>query len=349
MNTDINKKVAVALSGGIDSSVTCALLKKQGYNVIAVTAKMTNSPSFEIVCQNAKSVADKLEIEHYILNLENDFQKEVIDYFEDSYQKGITPNPCVVCNKKIKWGKLFDYAINELNCDYIATGHYAKIIKNDDKYLLYPAQDEKKDQLYYLVALTQKHLSKTLFPLSNYTKDEIRQMAQNLDLPTKSAKESQDICFIEKPMTTKKWLIEKFKEQKGNFILQKTGEKIGTHQGFYQYTIGQRKGIGIAYSEPLYVTGLDASKNIVYLGVKSELFANECIIENVNIQDNIPNDGKVMAKIRYNMPAFLANAQFENDTIKLKFDTPQSAVTSGQIGALYDVNDGHLLAGGWIK
>src|SRR5574344_693313 len=181
MNTkEIKKKVAVALSGGVDSSVTCALLLEQGFDVVAITAKMTESQSFENVCKNAAKVADKLGIEHYILDLTEKFKKEVIDYFEKSYRNGITPNPCVVCNKKIKWGEIFNFAIEKLNCDCIATGHYAKIVQKAGKYLLYPACDEKKDQLYYLVGLTQKQLSKTIFPLSEYKKEQIREIAQSL-------------------------------------------------------------------------------------------------------------------------------------------------------------------------
>ena len=344
-----NKKVAVALSGGVDSSVACALLLEQGYEVVGITAKMTNSEGSELVCKNAQKVAEKLGIKHYILDLTQEFKKEIIDYFENAYKCATTPNPCIICNQKIKWGKVFDYATNELNCDFIATGHYAKIEQKNDKFLLFPAKDEKKDQLYYLIGLTQQHLSKTIFPLSKYKKSEIREIAQKLDLPSKSAKESQDICFIEKPMTTKKWLFEKFGEKSGDFILQKTMAKIGQHNGCFQYTIGQRKGIGIAYFDPLYVTGIDANSNQVFLGTKEELFGTKCKIENLNIQDEIPKNGIVMAKIRYNMPQFKAKIVQEQGKYSLFFDEPQSAITKGQVCALYDINDGHLLAGGWIE
>lgn len=349
MNTDTTKKVAVALSGGLDSSVTCALLIEQGYQVIGITAKMVDSPAFEEICTNAKKVADKLGIKHYVLNLSKEFKEKVIDYFENSYKNGTTPNPCVMCNKHIKWGKIFDYAINELNCDYIATGHYAKIVPKDGKFLLFPAKDEKKDQLYYLVGLSQKHLSKTLFPLSDFTKEEIKEIAQRLDLPSKSAKESQDICFIQKPMTTKKWLLEKFGEKKGDFILQKTGEKVGQHSGHFQYTTGQRKGIGIAFCVPLYATCIDGEKNTVYVGTKDELYQDFCEIENPIFHDDLPSDCQVVAKIRYNMPLFDATVCQEKNILKLQFSTPQSAVTKGQICAIYDKQDGHLIAGGEIR
>lgn len=349
MNTGSKKKVAVALSGGLDSSVCCALLLQQGFEVVGITAQMTNSNAFDIVCQNAKKVSEKLGIKHYILDLTEDFQKKVIDYFENSYKDGTTPNPCVVCNKEIKWGKVFDFAINELKCDFMATGHYAKIVQKGEKHLLYPASDEKKDQLYYLIGLTQKHLKRTIFPLSEYKKDEIRQIAKDLDLPTKSAKESQDICFIEKPMTTKKWLFEKFGEKKGDFILEQNMTKIGQHNGCFQYTIGQRKGIGIAYSEPLYVSKINAEKNEVLLNKKEALFGSLCELTDLVLHDDLPQNGKLMAKIRYNMHSFLSTFAFDEKKFTLFFDTPQSAITKGQVCALYDVEDGHLIGGGWIK
>ena len=212
------KKIAVALSGGLDSSVTCLILKSQGYDVVAVTAKMIDDENFEQVVKNARVVADKLEIPHYVLDLSEDFKRNIIDYFENSYKTGRTPNPCIMCNKTIKWGKLFDFAVNELGCDFIATGHYADIKEESGVFKLYPASDTKKDQLYYLFELSQEQLSKTKFPLCGYLKDDIRKIAQENDLPSKSSKESQDICFIKKPMTTKKYLLEKF----GKSIRKKT-------------------------------------------------------------------------------------------------------------------------------
>ena len=164
-------RVAVALSGGIDSAVTAALLKDAGHEVIGITAKMLCSDDFETISQNAKKVANKLNIEHYVVDVAEEFSKNVVEYFENSYKNGLTPNPCIMCNKHIKWGVLFDYAIKTLQCDYIATGHYAKIKNIDGYYKLYPASDEHKDQLYFLFLLSQEQLAKTLFPLSNYKKE----------------------------------------------------------------------------------------------------------------------------------------------------------------------------------
>ena len=347
-NKKNKKKVAVALSGGIDSSVSALLLKQKGYEVLGITGKMVDDENFETVCKNAKAVADKLEIEHFVLDLSKEFQKNVIDYFINSYKNGETPNPCIVCNRTIKWGAIFDYAVNELNCDYIATGHYAQIKEIDGQFLLYPAKDTKKDQLYYLYDLNQAQLSKTIFPLFGYEKPQIREIAKQNDLPSKSSKESQDICFIKKPYTTKKFLLERLNPKKGDFILNKTGEIIGKHDGFFQYTIGQRKGIGIAYSEPLYVVGLNPLKNQVFCGVKEELFSDSLTLDNFNLHDKNFKDEDVLVKIRYNMQAVDAKILICNDKAQVTFKTPVSGVTKGQACVIYDKIDGHLIGGGRI-
>ena len=343
-----HKKVAVALSGGVDSSVSALLLKNQGYEVVGITGKMVDDDNFGTVCKNAKAVADKLEIEHYVLDLSSIFKKNIIDYFINSYKKGETPNPCIMCNKTIKWGAIFDYAINELHCDYIATGHYANIINQNGMFLLYPAKDTKKDQLYYLFELNQNQISRTIFPLKDLEKSQIREIAQKNDLPSKSSKESQDICFIKKPYTTKKYLLEHITPQKGDFVLKKSNEKIGTHEGFFQYTIGQRKGIGIAHSEPLYVTGLCAQKNQVFCGTKKELFCDELILNNFNLHDRNFKGGKALVKIRYNMKAVEADVNFTDKNIIIKFNEPVSGITKGQACVVYSPFDGHLTGGGWI-
>ena len=335
-----NKKAAVALSGGLDSSVTCFLLKQQGYDVVSITAKMVDDENFEQVAQNAKNVAEKLEIPHYVLDLSEDFKKNIIDYFENSYKCGKTPNPCIMCNKTIKWGRLFDFAINELGADVIATGHYAKIEHKNGVSRLFPASDRRKDQLYYLFELSQEQLGRTIFPLSGLVKDDIRRIAQENDLPSKSSKESQDICFIKKPMTTKKYLLEKLIPEKGDFILEKSGKKLGTHEGFFQYTIGQRKGVGIAYSEPLYVTRIDAKNNIVYLGTKEELYSESLTVKDFKTQ--YPTDEKsmeVLAKIRYNMDFKPAHVEIDGNAAKISFKEPVASVTSGQAAVLYDPAD----------
>ena len=350
-NKDKKLKVAVGLSGGLDSSVTCLLLKQQGYDVIAITIKMVDDEKFENIINNAKAVANKIGIQHYVLDATKEFKKNIIDYFVNEYEKGRTPNPCILCNRVIKWGLLFDYAINTLNCDYISSGHYAKIIDDNGIKKLYPAKDINKDQQYYLFELTQQHLNKILFPLSDYSKEEIRKIAIDNNLPSKSAKESQDICFISKPMTTKKYITGKLGSQKGHFVLNSTQEKIGKHNGFYQYTIGQRKGIGIAWDEPLYVIKLDAINNNVYVGTKKDLLNTELNIKNISLQYPINKSQlDVLVKIRYNMQAQKAHIKIDLDkkTGTITFEEQISAITPGQAAVFYDIQDNHLIGGGWI-
>lgn len=343
------KKAVVALSGGVDSSVAAKLLLERGYEVAGLTGKMVNTQAADIVCQNAKVVAEKLGIEHHILDVTQEFQAQIIDYFENSYKQGKTPNPCIMCNKFIKWGKLFDYATDVLGADVFATGHYADIRHVDGVYKLFPAKDEHKDQLYFLYQLGQKQLSKTIFPLFEYQKSVVRQMAYDFDLPPKDSKESQDICFITKPLTTKKYLIEKFGVKKGDFIEVPTGKKLGEHEGSYLYTIGQRKGVGISAPYPLYVVGIDADKNIVYLGKNEDNYKSRLAISNVNFAYPVlANEFDAMVKIRYNMQAKKAKCKVVDDLVEIEFYEPVSSVTSGQAGVMYDLNDGHLIGGGIV-
>ena len=343
------KKAVVALSGGVDSSVTALILKNCGYEVEGITGRMTDTEASDKVCENAEKVAHKLGIKHYVLDISQNFKNRVIDYFENSYAIGETPNPCIVCNEFFKWGEIFDYAINTLGADVYATGHYAEIRNVGGVYKLYPAKDEHKDQLYFLYRLGQKELSKTLFPLYSYTKDEVKKIAYEFDLPPKSAKESQDICFIQKPYTTKKYLIDRFGHKKGDFIDINTGQKLGEHDGSYQYTIGQRKGIGIAAPYPLYVIDIDAAKNIVYLGRNEDNFKSELMVSDLKL--SYPSAGTefdAMVKIRYNMPKQKAHVSIYNNSAKIIFDAPVSSVTAGQAGVFYDIEDGYLIGGGKV-
>lgn len=343
------KIAVVALSGGLDSSVTALLLKQEGYKVIGLTGKMFDSPAAETIIRNAKNVADNLSIEHYVYDASKTFKKKVMDNFLECYRTGKTPNPCILCNKFIKWGELFDFAINELHADIFATGHYANIIEKNGVYKLYPANDEHKDQLYFLYRLSQNVLSKTRFPLSKYKKSEVREIAEKYNLPSKSSKESQDICFIQKPMTTKKYLLEHLPECKGDFIELETGKKLGEHSGHFQYTIGQRKGIGIAHPHPLYVLNTDAEKNIVYVG--REELSHKHTVQAADINLSFPleeTEFDAMVKIRYNMPAQKARLKVSENHIQAEFYEPVNSVTAGQSLVIYDEKEGFLIGGGTI-
>lgn len=347
-------KVAVALSGGVDSSVTAFLLQQQGYDVVGITAKTTNSAEAEQVIENARNVAEKLNIPFYPLDVTELFADKIIKYFENSYRNGETPNPCVMCNKYMKWGALYDYARNELNVDFVATGHYAKIVKDGKYYKLYPASDEHKDQLYFLFLLSQEHLAHTLFPLSAYIKSDVRKIAFENNLPSKSSKESQDICFIKAPMTTKKYLNNIFVPRKGEFIEEVTGKVLGEHDGFWQYTIGQRKGIGIAAPEPLYVTKIDAKTNTVFVGYKGQLHKNSLNLKEISWSyPVVEREFEALAKIRYNMKAVNVNVSEGENGIDISLVNPDDknilfTPTKGQACVLYDKNDGHLLGGAFI-
>lgn len=343
------KTSVVAMSGGVDSSVTALLLQQQGYNVIGLTGKMVNSPSADAVVNNAKRVADKLGIRHEVCDVTEKFSQKVITYFENEYRCGKTPNPCIMCNQFIKWGELFDFACEKLGADVFATGHYADVRCVDGVYKLYPAKDEHKDQLYFLYRLGQKQLSKTIFPLYHYDKPEVKQMAVDFDLPPKDSKESQDICFIQKPMTAKKYLQDKFGFQKGDFIDILTGKKWGEHQGYYQYTIGQRKGIGIAAPYPLYVVDIDASKNIVYVGREEDNYRKNLKLVGLNLTYKPETqEFDALVKIRYNMGHKKAHVRIFDDFADIEFYEPVSSVTNGQSGVIYDINDKHLIGGGFV-
>ena len=343
------KIAVVALSGGLDSSVTAFLLQQEGYKVIGLTGKMFCSDACESIIKNAKDVANMLGIEHYIYDASKTFKKEVMDNFLNCYKSGETPNPCILCNKFIKWGELFDFAMNELHADIFATGHYANIIEKDGVFKIYPASDEHKDQLYFLFRLSQEKLAKTRFPLSKYKKAEVRELAQKYNLPSKSSKESQDICFIQKPMTTKKYLLENLNSQKGDFIEINTNKKLGEHDGYFQYTIGQRKGIGIAHPFPLYVIDIDAQNNIVYVGAEEFLQKTSVVATDINFPTPYQEcEFDAFVKIRYNMPAQKAHIKIESDKILAEFYDPITSVTSGQSLVIYDLHDKHLIGGGRI-
>ena len=345
-----NKKVAVAMSGGVDSTTVALLLMKEGCEVSGITGIMHDG--MKEAAKNASEACKAIGIEHHILDLREEFNKTVINYFENSYKKGLTPNPCTYCNRLIKWGSLADYAFEKLNADFYATGHYARILNENNNFRLYRGEDPKKDQSYMLFALTQKQLSKTLFPLGNMDKTKVKEIARNNQLVSANSKESQDVCFICPPETTQSYLLSKFGEKNGEIIDYKTGKVLGIHKGAFNFTIGQRKGIGIAASEPLYVISTDPDENKIYVGFKDLLSSQEFDVENVNWQQE--NDEKqefsAMAKIRYNSAAKEAIIiKTGKNSLHVKLKEPQFAITPGQAAVFYDMNNEYVLCGGWIK
>ncbi len=341
MNCRKNKAV-VAMSGGVDSSVSSLLLLEQGYEVVGLTGIMSDK-SFKAV-EEAKKVCKVLGIRHETLDLRESFKNLVIDYFERGYMSGLTPNPCVFCNRTIKWGKMADFVFNELNAGLYATGHYARIINNR----IYRAKYLKKDQSYMLFNLTKEDMSRTVFPLGSMSKPDVREIAEKNNLPVAQSKESQDVCFIQPPETTQSYLTKRFGEKPGEIVGYKTGKVLGEHRGVFNYTIGQRKGIRVSAPEPLYVISMNHGENKIMAGYRDELLSSEFEVNNVNRQQDFT--GRVMVKIRYNSPAqegYITPTGEKTAHVRLK--EPKSAVTPGQAAVFYDLNNEYLLGGGIIE
>lgn len=345
------KKIAVGMSGGVDSSVTAYLLKEQGYEVIGVYLQMTDKEGIDQSYLDAQMVSQKLGIELLHFDIRKQFKDKVIKYFLESYIKGITPNPCVVCNRDIKF-KLFFELIKDLNFDYVATGHYVRVIKNEKtlKYYLAKAVDEKKDQTYFLHYLNQDVLKKVVFPLGNYKKEQVKKIAEEHELHVARKRESQEICFIA-DNDYKKYLKTAFGENafvKGP-VYDLEGNKRGEHLGLAFYTIGQRKGLGISLEYPAYVVGWDQKNNILYLGKNEDLYSYSLIAgEMNNVEgDTFDEDLEYDIKIRYSIKTSKGKVQnLPDGQIKVLFTDPQRAITPGQSVVLY--RNGCLIGGGVI-
>jgi len=331
-----NKKAIVAMSGGIDSSVSAALLKRAGFDVIGVFMKLW--PSFDE--KGAQKIAKKIGIPFYVFNFEKEFKKKVVDYFLAEYRAGRTPNPCVVCNKEIKFGILLKKVLS-LKAHYIATGHYVRVVDDSRQHIfrLYKGKDKNKDQSYFLWKLNQKILRKALFPIGGYTKTEVRKLAEEFNLPIFSIPESQEVCFIQ--TTTADFLKKHLKSKPGN-IINTNGDVIGKHQGLCFYTIGQRKGIELP-GGPFYVSDKNLKKNILIITKnEKDLYRKELIVKDVNWISEVKLPLKVMAEIRYGHK--LASAVVDKN--KVIFAKPQRAITSGQSVVFYKSQE--LLGGGII-
>ena len=330
------------MSGGVDSSVAAALLKEAGFDVIGVFMKLDKLKSSKENKQKAMTVARKLSFSFKVLDFRKEFKKKVIDYFLKEYKSGRTPNPCVVCNKKIKHQLLFN-KLSQFRADFLATGHYIRV-KNGK---LLKGKDKNKDQSYFLWQLTPKLLNKVLFPVGGYTKKEVKQLARNFKLPTKDISESQEICFVQTKIND---FLKRYLGENPGKIVDVQNKIIGQHRGLHFYTIGQRKGINLP-SGPFYVLGKDLKKNLLIVTKnKKDLFKKELIAKDVNwISGKIPKFPlKVKAKIRYKHKLALAVVTRQRDgRIKVVFSKPQRAITPGQSVVFYKGEE--LLGGAMIK
>lgn len=353
------KKVVVGMSGGVDSSVAAYVLQQQGYEVIGITMKIwpeMNEEDFEntggccglSAADDARRVADKLGIPFYVMNFQDIFEKKVVQYFIDEYMAGRTPNPCIACNKYIKFDELLRRA-HQLGAYYVATGHYAKIIydKEIDKFIIKKSNAAEKDQTYALYNFTQEQLRHTLMPLGEFaSKEEVRRIAAELGFSTASKPDSQEICFVEDNNYGK--FIEERKPDKivpGNFV-DTDGNIIGTHKGIVHYTIGQRKGLGIALGKPAYVVDIIPNENKVVIGTNEDVFGIELLADQVNFihLDRIHEGLPVQAQIRYHAkPVQAAIYPLEKDRVRVVFEKPVRAITPGQAVVFYD---GDILLGG---
>lgn len=355
------EKVLVGMSGGVDSSVAALMLQQMGYSVCGATLRLFNNDDIGIndrtrTCcsledvEDARSVAYKLDVPHYVFNFSDQFKEQVINRFAASYEKGETPNPCIECNRYIKFGKMIERA-QVLDCDYIATGHYVKREYDavSGRYLLRKATDNTKDQTYMLYPLTQYMLSKTLFPLGGMHKTDARKLAEDAGLINARKPDSQDICFVKDGDYA--GFLENamgIKSTQGDFVY-KDGTVLGKHKGIIHYTIGQRKGLGISYSHPIYVVDKNADTNVVTIGENEDLFSKTLTACNVNYiaVDKLTTSMRVTAKARYSQKDSPATVHPLSDTkVLVEFDTPQRAITKGQAVVFYDKDV--LVGGGTI-
>lgn len=353
----MKKKVAVGMSGGVDSSVAAYLLKEQGFDVIGVTMQIWQDEDPLTMAENggccglsavddARRVADRLGIPYYVLNFKQEFKEHVIDYFIDEYVHARTPNPCIACNRYVKWEALLNRAV-ELGCDYIATGHYARVCRLDNgRYTLKKSATIRKDQTYALYNLTQEQLSRTLMPVGEYDKDQIRSIAKDVGLLVAGKPDSQEICFI--PDNDYASYIEKETGKTfptGSFV-DADGRVLGKHKGIIHYTIGQRKGLGLSLGMPAFVAEIRPEANEVVIGTNEDTFHDRLLADKVNWMSipELQGEQKVTAKIRYShqgAPCIIR--MVGEDMVECQFEEPVRAITPGQAVVFYD---GDIVVGG---
>lgn len=349
------KRALIAMSGGVDSSLAAKLMQEAGYDCVGCTMKLYDNEDIGIsrahTCctledvEDARRVAHDLGMDHHVFNFKEGFRETVIQRFIDAYESGKTPNPCIDCNRFMKFEKLFERA-EILNCDYIVTGHYARIEQDGDKYYLKKALDDTKDQSYVLYSMTQEQLKHVQFPLGSLKKTDVRKVAEESNFINASKPDSQDICFVpdgDYASFLERETGKKYKE--GDFV-DIEGNVLGTHKGIVHYTIGQRKGLGVAFGKPLYVTDINTEDNLVTLGDNNDLFRTSLIVGDFNwISGEAPSgEIKCKAKIRYRQSEQPATVTpLEDGRVKIVFDEPQRAITKGQAAVIYD---GDIVLGG---
>ena len=353
------KKALIAMSGGVDSAVAAKLMLDDGFDCVGCTMRLYDNEDAGVsrsrTCcslddvEDARSVAYRLGIPFYVFNLTDAFREEVIGHFVRSYQAGVTPNPCIECNRKMKFGRLFDRA-DVLECDCVVTGHYARISFDGTRYLLQKAADRDKDQSYVLYGMTQEQLSRTRFPLGTLTKPEVRKIAAENGFSNAAKPDSQDICFVPDGNYARVIELHTGKKPEPGPFVDENGNVLGTHKGIIHYTVGQRKGLGISGGSPLYVTAIDPVRNTVTLshasGTDSGLYTREVIAHDINliVADKLTSPLRVRAKLRYRQQEQPATVeQIDEDTLLIRFDEPQRAAAKGQAVVLYD---GETVVGG---
>lgn len=337
----MKKRVAVGMSGGVDSSVAAVLLQKEGYEVVGITFKFTN----DFDEKDASLVCEKLGIEHHVIDYRKEFKEKVIDKFIDDYKRGITPNPCVMCNRYVKLNFLYEQMIKH-GCDYMATGHYAKQVDGR----LYKSADQNKDQTYFLCEMTKEQLSSILFPLEGIDKTVVRKIAEENGLENASKKDSTDVCFINN--TFKDYISNNIKDSKGDVIDVSTNKKVGEHNGLFHYTIGQRRGLNIGgNTDRMFVVGKNIEKNILYVTIGSDndyLTSTSCLLEDANLFSSDINLTNLTAKFRYRQKELPVDIELlDNNKILVKYPDGIKSVTPGQVCAIYSGD--RCIGGGVIK